>query len=59
MSDEYLDDRPGEPCEVCGQYDVGQTGEYPCEECGLPLVWDAERGGGVGMVDRGGASVLK
>ena len=24
----------------CGQEDVGQTGEYPCPECGLPLVWD-------------------
>lgn len=28
------------PCSKCGQVDRGQTGEYPCSECGLPLVWD-------------------
>ena len=27
-------------CEVCGQKDDGQTGEHPCEYCGLPLVHD-------------------
>jgi len=27
-------------CPVCGQQDVGQTGEHPCAECGLPIVWD-------------------
>lgn len=29
-----------EKCPKCGQVDRGQTGEYPCPECGLPLVWD-------------------
>ena len=29
-----------EPCPKCGQTDHGQTGEYPCPECGLPTVWD-------------------
>lgn len=28
------------PCETCGQIAHGQTGEYPCPECGLPQVWD-------------------
>lgn len=27
-------------CLKCGQYDQGHTGEYPCDVCGLPLVWD-------------------
>lgn len=27
-------------CSICQQMDVGQTGEYPCSECGLPTVWD-------------------
>ena len=27
-------------CPKCGQVDHGQTGEYPCSECGLPMVWD-------------------
>lgn len=27
-------------CKKCGQVDNGQTGEYPCKECGLPLVHD-------------------
>lgn len=27
-------------CQKCGQVDNGQTGEYPCSECGLPQVWD-------------------
>ena len=26
-------------CPKCGQTDVGQYGEYPCPECGLPLTW--------------------
>lgn len=26
----------------CGQVDTGQTGEYPCEVCGLPFVHDNE-----------------
>ena len=30
-----------EECGICGQTDVEQTGEYPCPECGLPLVHDA------------------
>jgi len=29
-------------CSACGQEDKGQTGEYPCAECGLPQVWDSE-----------------
>jgi hypothetical protein len=29
-----------EYCPVCGQKDIGQTGEYPCEACGLPHMWD-------------------
>lgn len=28
-------------CPACGQVDVGQTGEYPCRVCGLPLLHDA------------------
>jgi hypothetical protein len=39
-----------EHCKTCGQYDIGQTGEYPCEECGLPLTWDDE----VSSMDLGG-----
>lgn len=31
-------------CMTCGQEDVGQTGEYACEECGLPRVHDALEG---------------
>ena len=27
-------------CPTCGQIDIGQTGKYPCPECGLPRVWD-------------------
>lgn len=27
-------------CEKCGQTDIGQTGEIPCEVCGLPTVHD-------------------
>ena len=29
-----------EPCKKCGQIDNGQTGEYPCSECGLPTILD-------------------
>lgn len=29
------------PCAMCGQVDAGQTGEYPCKECGLPSLHDA------------------
>lgn len=28
-----------ETCPKCHQRDVGQRGEYPCEECGLPTEW--------------------
>jgi hypothetical protein len=28
------------PCPRCGQVDEGQTGEYGCEECGLPMLHD-------------------
>lgn len=28
------------PCPKCGQVDTGQTGEYPCTECGLPTTHD-------------------
>jgi rubrerythrin len=27
-------------CIVCGQIDHGQTGEYPCPNCGLPTLHD-------------------
>jgi hypothetical protein len=27
-------------CAKCGQKDIGQTGEYPCGVCGLPMLWD-------------------
>lgn len=27
-------------CDSCGQFDFGQTGEYPCQVCGLPVTWD-------------------
>ncbi len=30
-------------CPKCGQADHGQTGEYPCPECGLPTLWDDEK----------------
>jgi hypothetical protein len=26
-------------CPACGQTDVGQYGEYPCQACGLPKEW--------------------
>jgi hypothetical protein len=29
-------------CPICGQRDVGQHGEYPCEVCGLPAEWADE-----------------
>lgn len=29
-----------EPCPACGQFDFGQTGEYPCLVCGVAGVWD-------------------
>lgn len=29
-----------ERCGECGQRDEGQTGEYPCERCGLPVLHD-------------------
>lgn len=27
-------------CKKCGQLPNGQTGEYPCSECGIPTVHD-------------------
>jgi len=27
-------------CPKCGKVNRGQTGEYPCEVCSLPMVWD-------------------
>lgn len=36
-SEEPLDN----PCSLCGQIDEGQTGEYPCVNCGLPQTHDA------------------
>lgn len=27
-------------CKKCGQIDEGQTGEYPCVDCGLPILHD-------------------
>lgn len=29
------------PCSTCTRVDFGQTGEYPCAECGLPSLHDA------------------
>lgn len=29
-------------CIKCGQINYGQTGEYPCEECGLPILHDSK-----------------
>lgn len=29
-------------CSKCGQIPNGQHGEYPCEVCGFPTVWDKE-----------------
>ena len=41
-----LDDEDEEPqgvkCPKSGQIDLGQQGEYPCEACGLPTVWDKD-----------------
>lgn len=31
---------PEAECSKCGQRDFGQTGEYPCQACGLPTVHD-------------------
>ena len=31
-----------EGCQVCHQFPVGQTGEFPCPQCGLPRSWDKE-----------------
>jgi hypothetical protein len=28
------------PCSKCGQVNHGQTGEYSCEVCGLPMLHD-------------------
>lgn len=28
-------------CDICGQEDKGQTGEHPCDACGVPIVHDA------------------
>ena len=33
-----------ETCPRCHQRDVGQQGEYPCEECGLPTCWGVADG---------------
>lgn len=27
-------------CNLCGQHDHGQYGEYPCKKCGLPMLHD-------------------
>jgi len=27
-------------CDKCKQFEIGQTGEYPCKKCGLPTQWD-------------------
>lgn len=42
---EWVEDNPElmaylERCPKCKQVDIGQTGEYPCSECGLPMVWN-------------------
>lgn len=30
-----------EYCKKCGQ-EKYRTGEYPCDECGRPILWDSE-----------------
>lgn len=32
--------KSGGTCPKCHQRDIGQYGEYPCEVCGLPKLWD-------------------
>jgi hypothetical protein len=32
----------GAECAKCGQVDAGQTGEYPCADCGLPKTHDSD-----------------
>ena len=29
-------------CSQCGQVNIGQTGEHPCPDCGLPIIWDGD-----------------
>jgi hypothetical protein len=36
-----MDPANPETCPKCGQSDTGQTGEYPCVQCGLPTTHDA------------------
>ena len=36
-------------CESCSQRNVGQSGEYPCAECGLPQLHDEEFAGAVDL----------
>lgn len=31
-----------QPCEKCGQVDEGQTGEFPCAQCGLSVAHDEQ-----------------
>jgi predicted RNA-binding Zn-ribbon protein involved in translation (DUF1610 family) len=38
----------GSACSCCEQVDEGQTGEHPCPECGLPIIWDEPDRGGYG-----------
>jgi len=40
-------ERIDERCDVCGQVDHGQYGEYPCAKCGLPTLWDLPSATGV------------
>lgn len=37
---EELQEDAAKECPKCYQRDVGQTGEAPCEECGLPTRWN-------------------
>lgn len=37
---EILDFMDTGKCSKCGQEERGQTGEYPCPECGIPTVHD-------------------
>lgn len=42
ISVKIMPDNTDTICPVCKQKNVGQTGEHPCCECGLPTIWDHE-----------------
>jgi len=42
ISVKVLPDNTDTICPVCKQKNVGQIGEHPCSECGLPTIWAHE-----------------